>query len=428
MAPNASAYQDFSSSSFQATGDDGKPISDGFASMIAPQSMTVLGIYGRAPIPRRETLPEKPKASDKAKDQTFCRRRLRVKPIFEDEECTDASEESANQSKHVSEECPANEKVADKVNVEPTNEGYEAALFIPGHGLVGSEMYHTKQNLHGWDDPTLEERAILFQSIENYAKIMSNPDLAVYALPQKLLEVEGEEGDAHTRFDKSNDEHVELILDNISFGEQVVVRGVEASGISVGDIFEVEGGLSPLVVEVSSPRLPCTVVDRKHGSPFGMKGMRRYCMTHALAGWFTRVLVPGELRPGMVLTRTAHPYPKWTMTEISKALYSEGNRLELAKSKAHWKRSIEELRELHNLEPLGWIEWRWEAEKLLTKMEEEREKEEAENNETNKKRAESSGSFFERLTSSFNGACDVWCSASDLLFYCEPSPEEVAAA
>jgi len=130
----------------------------------------------------------------------------------------------------------------------------------------------------------------------------------------------------------------------------------------------------------------------------------------------------------MVLTRTAHPYPKWTMTEISKALYSEGNRLELAKSKAHWKRSIEELRELHNLEPLGWFEWRWEAEKLLTKMEEEREKEEAENNETNKKRAESSGSFFERLTSSFNGACDVWCSASDLLFYCEPSPEEVAAA
>eukprot|EP00957_Ditylum_brightwellii_P082669 6285937-Ditylum_brightwellii.AAC.1 len=42
--------------------------------------------------------------------------------------------------------------------------------------------------------------------------------------------------------------------------------------------------------------------------------------------------------------------------------------------------------------------------------------------------AEDDSSFFQRLSQSFNSACGIWCSASELLFYCEPSPEQASTA
>mmetsp|Transcript_13712 Transcript_13712/g.18377 ORF Transcript_13712/g.18377 Transcript_13712/m.18377 type:complete len:450 (+) Transcript_13712:56-1405(+) len=429
----------------QKTNDDVKPTSNGaFAPLTDadPPSMTVLAIYGRAPIPREDELPPKYKTSQLQKDQIFCRRRLRTKPLFEGEEdsddVADGDVNSQNDPAIEDDDCPADEKVADISRVGSTADEYEAALFIPKHGLVGSTFFHADQEEHGDMRPVLEERAILFQSIEHYSKLMSNPTLGVYVLPEKLLKAQEEGDEENMRFDESNDEHIELVLENNTFGEQVLVRGIEGSSISVGDIFEVEGGLSPLVVEVTSPRHPCAFIDRKHKSPFGVKGLRRYCMTHALAGWFTRVLVPGELRDGMVFTRTAHPYPKWTMTEIAKALYSEGDKKELSRGTAHWKRSIEELRELCQLKPLGNYEWKDKALHILETMEkelEEREEKEVEKAEGDgmKKRetleeAEDDSSFFLRLSQSFNSACDIWCSASELLFYCEPSPEQASTA
>jgi MOSC domain-containing protein YiiM len=48
-------------------------------------------------------------------------------------------------------------------------------------------------------------------------------------------------------------------------------------------------------LEVTSPRLPCTHVDRKFESPFGVKGMRRHTLNEAAAGWFCRVLQEGNV-------------------------------------------------------------------------------------------------------------------------------------
>ena len=208
---------------------------------------------------------------------------------------------------------------------------------------------------------------------------MSNPTTSKYFLPPTIVEAEAptpesEAGANNTSIEVDADggvtadpatEAIELILENPRFGEQVIVKGISAKDIAIGDIFEVEGGHSPLKVEVSSPRLPCSYVDKRNGSPFGMKGVKRYTMTEGLAGWFTRVLVPGELRDGMHLVRTAHPHPKWTLPEISKALYGEGPKRRQMLGYPYWNRSKEELQELCNLKELGQVDWKDEAQWIL---------------------------------------------------------------
>ena len=203
---------------------------------------------------------------------------------------------------------------------------------------------------------------------------MSNPTTSKYFLPPTIVEAEADaDADANTSIEVNASgepadagmEAIELILDSPRFGEQVIVKGIVAKDIAVGDIFEVEGGHSPLRVEVSSPRLPCSYVDKRNGSPFGMKGVKRYTMTEGLAGWFTRVLVPGELRDGMRLVRMAHPHPKWTLPEISRALYGEGPKRRQMLGYPYWSRSREELQELCNLKALGRTEWKNEAKWIL---------------------------------------------------------------
>jgi MOSC domain-containing protein YiiM len=208
---------------------------------------------------------------------------------------------------------------------------------------------------------------------------MSNPTTSKYFLPPTIVEAEAKvkadtganntsievDQSGEVAADAATEEAIELILDNPRFGEQVIVKGISAKDIAVGDIFEVEGGFSPLKVEVSSPRLPCSYVDKRNGSPFGMKGVKRYTMTEGLAGWFTRVLVPGELRDGMHLVRTAHPHPKWTLPEISAALYGEGPKRRQMLGYPYWNRSREELQELCNLKALGRVEWKDEAKWIL---------------------------------------------------------------
>ncbi len=227
---------------------------------------------------------------------------------------------------------------------EAKDEVYEKAFFIPGVGLQnGGRLWHLNQHEeHDAHDGVLEERAILWQSTDHYEKIKSDP------LYGKYLENED-------------------IMVRPSFGEQVIVTGCNSSQICIGDIFEVKGRDSSLVVEVTSPRKPCFMVDERHCSPKGLKGMKHFTMTNALAGWFTRVIVPGELRDGMELVRTRNPNPKWTLTTISRALFSEGDKIHLLTCRAHWVRSIEELIELVNLPQLGYKEWREDAESLLRK-------------------------------------------------------------
>lgn len=231
---------------------------------------------------------------------------------------------------------------------------------------LGADSTHLRRTPISSSRPpsqVFEERAVLWQSAENYESLMGSPKMSKYFLPPRIGEAEDDdtvEVDDATRADA-----IERILDSPRFGEQILVRGLAASDIAIGDVFEVDGGHSPLKVEVTSPRLPCSYVDKRNGSPFGLRGLKRHTMTEGLAGWFTRVLVAGELREGMRCVRTAHPHPKWTLSELSRALYGEGPRKKMMKGYPHWIRSQEELEELRDLAALGRKEWRDEVQWIL---------------------------------------------------------------
>ena len=234
------------------------------------------------------------------------------------------------------------ERMNTKPMEDPSNTGeYETAMFEPIVGLVGhAEFWH----VYDEDAKTIrEDRAILFQSQENYERLISHESFSWC-------------------FDEIN------YLEKPTFGEQVIVNGIDTSELAIGDVFEIEGGHSPLVVEISAPRKACAYINYKHDTCCGLEGIQHYVHENNAAGWFARVLVAGELRQGMRFIRTRHPNPKWTLNYVHKALYGEGSTRELLSRVSSWKRDRKELEELIALPQLGEYEWKVEARKHLLKL------------------------------------------------------------
>mmetsp|Transcript_22613 Transcript_22613/g.56017 ORF Transcript_22613/g.56017 Transcript_22613/m.56017 type:complete len:350 (+) Transcript_22613:160-1209(+) len=217
---------------------------------------------------------------------------------------------------------------------------YETALFVPEVGLAGPKFW----NVYDTEAKVVrEDRAILFQSKENYEELASL-------------------------------ECFEYCFENIdymeypTFGEQVIVNGIDTSELAIGDVFEIEGGHSPLVIEITAPRKPCSYINYKHDTACGIEGMQHYTHLNNMAGWFARVLVAGELTEEMKFVRTEHPNPKWTLDYTHKALYGEGNLRESMMRVPSWNRDRKELEELIALPQLGEYEWKAEGRRLSLKL------------------------------------------------------------
>ena len=295
---------------------------------------------------------------------------------------------------------------------DPDGDNYESALFVPTEGLtVGGdahEFYHNDLSDDEDEDDKIGDRAILFQSIENYEKASTKESLAEYF---HLADKEAmEEGNPLTLTDR------ELLkgraLKDPRFGEQVIVEGATPADISLGDIFEIAGGKSPLKVQVTSPRKPCYELDKKNKTPMGARGIKQYAATTGLAGWFTSVLVQGERKDGMRLVRTQHPYPKWTMENLCQALYGgEGDPKALLRGKASWGRSRGELQELMDIDILCGEEWRDELKPLMEKLiAEEKEK----GYFSSELECSTATAFFDSITDSFNSVFSSLCNLSML--------------
>uniref|UniRef100_A0A7S4EKE4 MOSC domain-containing protein n=1 Tax=Pseudo-nitzschia australis TaxID=44445 RepID=A0A7S4EKE4_9STRA len=298
---------------------------------------SVRGLYTRLPVTEVEAWSEEP-------EFVLCRRRMRTRPmesgtcisscssiqksLFDDDE-----EDENNEDKGDDE----NNKDKGGENSKDDKHNYETAMFEPVIGLVAAEFWHQEDTTAKM---VREDRAILFQSQENYERLKSNENFR----------------ECFEDYD---------YMDYPTFGEQVIVNGCETSDLAIGDVFEVEGGHSSLVVEITSPRKPCSYVNLKHDTVMGNKGIQSYSHHNFLAGWFARVLVAGELREGNKFTRTAHPNPKWTLTYVYKALYGEGNRLQSMMNASSWNRDREELEELIALPQLAEYEWKAEGRKKL---------------------------------------------------------------
>ena len=200
-------------------------------------------------------------------------------------------------------------------------------IFCSKNGFENSYEWHKSTEAINEYKNIVNERAILIQSLENYNELSKK-------MPKYL--------------DKSIP----------TFGENIIVNGLQNSEICIGDIFKVKGQHSNLLIEVSSPRKPCYKIDKIHKSPYGLKGLKRFSLTNGLAGWFCRVLHDGYITNSDILVRISNPYPKWNLVKISKCLYGSGDYKIQAGCNANWNESKELLRELMDILPLAYCEWK----------------------------------------------------------------------
>ena len=83
------------------------------------------------------------------------------------------------------------------------------------------------------------------------------------------------------------------------FGENLTVKGLDETKISVGDIYKIGTAL----VQVTQPREPCF----KLGIRFGTQAILKQFIKHARPGTYVRVLEEGLIKPGdkMILEQAA---------------------------------------------------------------------------------------------------------------------------
>lgn len=154
------------------------------------------------------------------------------------------------------------------------------------------------------------------------------------------------------------------------FGENVWIENesMHAGSICVGDVFIALREAQPtgLVLEVASPRGPCTRIDAKHGATPGPEGVRAACAREGLGGFFFRVVSPGDIQEGDVLRLSRRPCPEWTLQKVSRALH--GTWAEDGGSEQDDGQRIA-LQSLASLPELARFEWRDAAAAKLQQLE-----------------------------------------------------------
>ena len=99
------------------------------------------------------------------------------------------------------------------------------------------------------------------------------------------------------------------------FGENLTVKGLDETKISVGDIYKIGTAL----VQVTQPREPCF----KLGIRFGTQAILKQFIKHARPGTYVRVLEEGLIKPGdkMILVQAATN--RLTTTQLFTLLFAK---------------------------------------------------------------------------------------------------------
>jgi MOSC domain-containing protein YiiM len=77
-------------------------------------------------------------------------------------------------------------------------------------------------------------------------------------------------------------------------GENFSTEGCDEDTVCIGDVYALGGAR----IQLCQPRSPCWKIDAK----FGREGITRHIAEQGIAGWYYRVLAPGEVQVGDTLT------------------------------------------------------------------------------------------------------------------------------
>jgi MOSC domain-containing protein YiiM len=82
-------------------------------------------------------------------------------------------------------------------------------------------------------------------------------------------------------------------------GENLSTRGITENEAHIGDIF----ALGTARLQIAQPRTPCWKIDAR----CGIEGVAAHVAEHGIAGWYFRVLTPGECLAGDALLHLERP-------------------------------------------------------------------------------------------------------------------------
>lgn len=104
------------------------------------------------------------------------------------------------------------------------------------------------------------------------------------------------------------------------------------------------------VLEISSPRRPCSRVDQRFGRTFSLDGVRAAAARTGSAGIMMRVLQPGTLAKGDCMRVTQRPHPEWSVARAAQLLYGHPAACMMYASRdvkiSEWMGTMEELQQV----------------------------------------------------------------------------------
>lgn len=93
-----------------------------------------------------------------------------------------------------------------------------------------------------------------------------------------------------------------------SIGENLTVNGMNDTNVCIGDTYQ----MGPLVLQVSSPRIPCWKISHKMNMP----DLDKFVAEKQITGWYYRVMEGGCLSIGDEVTCLERPNPDLSISRF----------------------------------------------------------------------------------------------------------------
>ena len=110
---------------------------------------------------------------------------------------------------------------------------------------------------------------------------------------------------------KAFPQHASLLVPG-GLGENLTLEGCDERTAHVGDIVRI----GSVVLQITEPRQPCF----KFALRFDDAAMARAMIQNGLCGWYYRVLEPGTLAAGEVVSLLERPNPTWSIDRVNRQI------------------------------------------------------------------------------------------------------------